>query len=301
MKFFRKPYRYAIVFLIGLFLFTGYVLLDTFLIPEKGIKVESPKKIVVEKNDAPEVPIEFIDNDIVYQDNSVRIEIINKKEYDSNIYIADITIKDIKFLKTAFAKDTFGRNITETVSTQAKNHEALLAINGDFYGFRSHGMVLRNGILYRSNSDETDNALIIYSDGNFEVIKELDHSIDDIIKRGVWQILSFGPGIVFDGENIVSLNGTQNKFTIKNPRTAIGIIDSLHYIFLVADGRTSISYGLTLYEVADVMKNYGCKIAYNLDGGGSSAIYFNGKIINKPTSGGTIGERKVSDIVYIGY
>jgi len=49
------------------------------------------------------------------------------------------------------------------------------------------------------------------------------------------------------------------------------------------------------------MKSYGVKTAYNLDGGGSSTLYFNGQVMNKPTTNGTISERAVSDIVYIGY
>ena len=64
----------------------------------------------------------------------------------------------------------------------------------------------------------------------------------------------------------------------------------------------SESEGLSLYQLAEVMKSYGAKTAYNLDGGGSSTLYFNGQVINKPTTGGNkISERAVSDIVYIGY
>ena len=91
-----------------------------------------------------------------------------------------------------------------------------------------------------------------------------------------------------------------------NPRTAIGVIEesdcSVHYIVIVSDGRTSESSGLTLYEMAELMKSYGVTTAYNLDGGGSSTMYFNGQVINKPTTNGNkISERAVSDIVYIGY
>lgn len=87
-----------------------------------------------------------------------------------------------------------------------------------------------------------------------------------------------------------------------NPRTAIGIIDDNHYVFVVSDGRTSESEGLTLYELATFMKSLNVKTLYNLDGGGSSTMYFNGEVINNPTTNGKkITERSVSDIVYIGY
>lgn len=87
-----------------------------------------------------------------------------------------------------------------------------------------------------------------------------------------------------------------------NPRTAIGIIDNLHYVFVVSDGRTEESEGLSLLELAEFMDGLGVKTAYNLDGGGSSTMYFNGEVINTPTTNGrSIKERSVSDIVYIGY
>lgn len=98
------------------------------------------------------------------------------------------------------------------------------------------------------------------------------------------------------------VNQGKGQAMASNPRTAIGIIDENHYIIVVSDGRTSESEGLSLYQLAEVMKSYGAKTAYNLDGGGSSTLYFNGQVINKPTTGGNkISERAVSDIVYIGY
>ena len=87
-----------------------------------------------------------------------------------------------------------------------------------------------------------------------------------------------------------------------NPRTAIGQIDELHYVFVVSDGRTSASDGLSLYELASFMSELGVRTAYNLDGGGSSTMVFNGRVVNNPTTNGrSISERSVSDIVYIGY
>ena len=87
-----------------------------------------------------------------------------------------------------------------------------------------------------------------------------------------------------------------------NPRTAIGVLKDGTIIFVVSDGRSNDSEGLTLLELAEFMKSIGCVTAYNLDGGGSSTMYFNGKVINNPTTSGRgTSERSVSDIVYIGY
>ena len=115
-------------------------------------------------------------------------------------------------------------------------------------------------------------------------------------------LLAFGPSLVENGEIVVDTNSEVGQSMSSNPRTAIGIIDENHYIIIVSDGRTSESEGLSLYQMAEIMKSYGVKTAYNLDGGGSSTLYFNGQVINKPTTNGnTISERSVSDIVYIGY
>ena len=87
-----------------------------------------------------------------------------------------------------------------------------------------------------------------------------------------------------------------------NPRTAIGQISALHYVLVVSDGRTEESSGLSLSELAQFMQGLGASTAYNLDGGGSSTMVFNGEVINKPTTNGnTIKERSVSDIVCIAY
>ena len=112
----------------------------------------------------------------------------------------------------------------------------------------------------------------------------------------------FGPRLVENGVMTVDENSEVARSMASNPRTAIGQIDGLHYVFVVSDGRTSESDGLSLSELAAFMQGLGAQNAYNLDGGGSSTMYFNGAVINNPTtSGRTIRERSVSDIVYIGY
>ena len=114
------------------------------------------------------------------------------------------------------------------------------------------------------------------------------------------QIFSFGPGLVKNNKVIVGKNSEVTYALQSNPRTAIGEIEPLHYVMVVSDGRTEESEGLTLYELAQVMEELGCKTAYNLDGGGSSTMWFMGRVVNCPTDGKKSGERRISDIVYIG-
>jgi exopolysaccharide biosynthesis protein len=131
-----------------------------------------------------------------------------------------------------------------------------------------------------------------------QIISETAIDFDSLASDGIRQILSFGPALVIDGEVVASNTRNSNR---DNPRTAVGQMDEGHYVFIVVDGRTQTSQGMTTDELAQVFKDLGCTVAYNLDGGGSSTMYFNGEVINNPTDGKRQGERSVSDIVYIGY
>lgn len=333
----KPPYWWAITYSLLLVGFTSFVLLKVFVIESKnvtdikgsGIYSEenktslTPKEQVQSKdssendnngNDkkAQEYNTTNVDNtsarqeaevtDYSYKDDEINITINEKQIDDTKVYIADIKVSNIKYLKTALADNAYGRNIKEKTSEMAEENNAILAINGDYYGFRDYGFVLRNGVLYRSSYGKADDeAFVVYEDGTCNVVTEGDETAEGLLDKGAVQILSFGPGLIEDGVIAVSQNEEVDQAKRSNPRTAIGMVNPLHYIIVVSDGRTSESEGLTLYELAEVMKESGCREAYNLDGGGSSTLWFNGKVINKPTDGRKIGEREVSDIVYIGY
>jgi exopolysaccharide biosynthesis protein len=237
-----------------------------------------------------------------YKSDGLTITISEKTVDKTEVYIADIVTDDPSTLLSGLANDTFGRNVTATTSSIAESCNAILAINGDFYGFRSTGYVMRNGYLYRdsASSDEDQEDLVIYQDGSMDIVKESDVSAKELSDDGAVQIYSFGPGLVEDGKITVNSSDEVGQSMRSNPRTAIGMIETGHYVMVVSDGRTSESQGLSLEELAEVMQDLGCTEAYNLDGGGSSTMYFNGRVINKPTTNGNrISERKVSDIVYI--
>ncbi|WP_024864466.1 phosphodiester glycosidase family protein [Butyrivibrio sp. FCS014] len=226
---------------------------------------------------------------------------ITLSEYYQNetrIYVADVTLSSARFLKTAFADDTYGKNVTATTSSIAESNGAVLAINGDYYGVQESGYVIRNGVVYRSTANGSD-VLCIYADGTMEVVNDAEYTAEELVSMGVWQAFTFGPALIEDSEVAVDTNTEVDRAKTSNPRTAIGVIDANHFVFVVSDGRTSESEGLSLYELANFMKDLGVTTAYNLDGGGSSTMYFNGYVINNPTSGGSIKERSVSDIVYI--
>lgn len=299
MKLFKKSYVYASLFGLLLTASFSYSMLKTFVLSESITTV----KANTTSSSASTTATNVSTSDTSYSDDNISITLTEKTVSNTQVYIADITVSSAEYLKTALAQNTYGTNVTAKTSVTAANNNAILAVNGDYYGANSTGYVIRNGVVYRDTvrEDSNNGDLAIYKDGSFKIIYEDEISADQLVKDGVVNLLAFGPSLVENGEIVVDTNSEVGQSMASNPRTAIGIIDENHYIIVVSDGRTSESQGLSLYELAEVMKSYGVKTAYNLDGGGSSTLYFNGQVINKPTTNGNISERAVSDIVYIGY
>jgi len=303
MKFLKKRYAYASV--LGLLL-TGsfsYSMLKTFVLAET-ISTVATTSISSNAAAASQAAKTATVTDSSYKDDNISVNLSETTVNNTQVYVADITLSSSDYLKTAFAQNAYGTNVTAKTSVTAADNNAILAVNGDYYGANSTGYVIRNGVVYRDTvrEDSSNGDLAIYKDGSFKVVYEDQISAEQLVNDGVVNLLAFGPALVENGEIAVDTNTEVGQAMASNPRTAIGIIDENHYIIVVSDGRTSESEGLSLYQLAEVMKSYGAKTAYNLDGGGSSTLYFNGQVINKPTTGGNkISERAVSDIVYIGY
>ena len=303
MKFLKKRYAYASIFGLLLTASFSYSMLKTFVIAETISTVSSTSSSSNAEAASKAAETATV-TDTSYSDDNISVTLTEKTVSNTQVYIADVTVSSSEYLKTAFAQNTYGNNVTAKTSETAANNNAILAVNGDYYGANTTGYVIRNGVVYRDTvrEDSSNGDLAIYKDGSFKVIYEDQVSADQLVKEGVVNLLAFGPSLVENGEIVVDTNSEVGQSMSSNPRTAIGIIDENHYIIIVSDGRTSESEGLSLYQLAEIMKSYGVKTAYNLDGGGSSTLYFNGQVINKPTTNGnTISERSVSDIVYIGY
>ncbi|MBQ6568686.1 MAG: phosphodiester glycosidase family protein [Clostridia bacterium] len=296
-----KKHLWSVVFAVALTAFTVYIALDTFVISavyndSAGI-ANTEMFAMQEKTES--IGADAVQTSDSYSDENINITLTEYERYGTKIYVADVTLSSAQYLKTAFADNTYGKNITAKTSSIAGANSAILAVNGDYYGARERGYVIRNGVVYRSTAAGCD-IMCIYADGSMEIVSDGDYTAEQLVQKGVWQALSFGPGLIENGSVTVDQNDEVGRAKASNPRTAIGIIDQNHYVFAVSDGRTSESEGLSLYELAQFMKSLGVKTAYNLDGGGSSTMYFNGRVVNNPTSGGKIKERGVSDIVYIG-
>ena len=245
------------------------------------------------------------DTSYVSDSSNINISTVTTGSGDSTItyYVADVVLSDATTLQSAFAEDSFGENITETTSAIAEANNAVFAINGDYYGFRDTGIVIRNGVVFRDEGAR--HGLAFYRDGTVKVYDETTTTAEQLLADGVWNTLSFGPSLLDDGEVAegiedveVDTNFGNHSIQGEQPRTAVGVIDGNHLVFVVVDGRSpGYSTGVTMTGLAGIMQSLGAATAYNVDGGGSSTMYFNGEQVNNRL--GENKERGTSDILYI--
>ena len=286
-----------------------------------------PEQLTAEQIAALYTPTKEFSERTHYSDPDIYIDITTNrdKEDTTTYYVADIRIKNLGYFRAALAHDTFGQNVTERTSDMCNRKKGILAIDGDTYGSQEGGYVVRNGNLDSKAIRTTKNLerrkpddLVIKKDGTFEIIDERDTSFDEVKAMDPLHVFSFGPALVNKNEITVTENdevGTAMGGN-KNQRCAMGIIAPGHYVFVVSDGRMKSSYGLSLLNLAEIMKDLHCETAYNLDGGGSATMYLEdgtgnatklGHLVNYPhqsTQGlpdkPRMQQREVSDIVYIG-
>jgi exopolysaccharide biosynthesis protein len=172
---------------------------------------------------------------------------------------------------------------------------AILAMNGDFYGNGGNGVVIRNGIVYRDSVSNLD-VCVLYYDGTMKTFTPDEFNVEQAIEDGAWQAWSFGPELLNDdGASLTSFNADRHIGNT-NPRSVLGYYEPGHYCYVVVDGRQfGYSAGLNITELSDLMEELGCTAAYNMDGGKSSSMTFNDATVNKPCDGG----RAVSDCILI--
>ncbi len=217
-------------------------------------------------------------------------------------FVADVQLTSGTDLLAAFSGGEFESDVTQDTSEIAAANDAIFAINGDYYGAVGDGVIIRNGVLYRNVPART--GLALYKDGGMAVYDETEITAEQLLADGVWNTCSFGPGLLVDGDipddidTYEAVNNPKHPIQGTNPRTGIGMISNNHFVFVVVDGRSpGYSRGVALAEFAQIFKDLGCTTAYNLDGGGSSTMYFMSEVVNSPSQ--KHGERAVSDILYV--
>lgn len=212
------------------------------------------------------------------------------------IYIADIYLNDLN----AFHSYAISRQSElDKVKPMAEQFGALLACNSDYYlnsKTGKHGWFVRDGVeIARFNSIDSD-LCILYADGTMDTIdyKNDAWSVDEIYAKYPQHIWYFGPVLLDNNGQAKTEFNFHGHVAAANPRTVLGYYEPGHYAILLVDGARSggESRGLTAEELSVYCAELGLAKAYNLDGGGSSCLYFSGNIYG-PNGRGT------SDIIYI--
>ena len=233
----------------------------------------------------------FVQGEPQYPENGYISENLNISisEYYQNgirFYVADFYVRDISCFRSAFAKNEYGRNITEDIHKVAVREQGVLVMNGDFYGIREGGVCVRNGTLYYSD-DVVREIGVLYWDGSFDTFSPSEFNCDAEIAKGAYQIWNFGPAMLDENGNPrAEFDEVYHGIYGNQPRSALGYFEPGHYCFIVADGRTDDSRGLTLEQLGGVAQTLGCKQCYNLDGGRTSQMTFGTQVVNNPVTGG---------------
>ena len=236
-----------------------------------------------------------------YRSDSICIEISAFRDYRSDIYVADIYIKSPENLRRIFGGNKWNTKMGK-MREMAKDGGAILALTGDNAQNLSQGMVVGNGVVLRKTGNRKRDVCVLYRDGTMECV-EMPVDNDVILERAddIWQLFLFGPSLL-DSEGHAKEKYTTNVGPA-NPRAVIGYYEPGHYCLVQVDGRGSASkissgaksVGMKMVELGAFMESLGCTAAYNLDGGQSAMMYFNGQVISKPYNGG----RTIGDIIAI--
>ena len=229
---------------------------------------------------------------------SVSIDTVEYGEnYDKvTYYVADIYIASIDNFTTYVANNDFSYFSTQDAVEMNAAAEAILSISGDFCTYQASGFLARNGNVYMTDYTYCD-ICVLYDDGTMECYDVNSYNIDDILSRGVLQVWNFGPSLLNDEGKVKSSYTVSTTVSYINPRSAVGYYEPGHYCFVVVDGRQEgYSKGMYIDELAEVFQNLGCRCAYNLDGGGSAVMIFNGERYSRQSNG---GDRKLGDILLI--
>ncbi len=288
--------------LLCLFALYHHVLPQTYSVLEEPPVVETPAP--EEETDtsmgakfAKKFTADVIRTDTSYSGPNVAFTIEKKTKGSGRdlitYYVADIYIRHIESFRTGLAHNTYGKGIAEPLLKMASDNNALLAVNGDYYG-RHYGPVIRNGVLYR-NSIGSGDVCVLYKDGTMKTFLQGTFNADAEMKKGAWQAWCFGPTLLTEDGGMS--DSFDSYLTPKHPRCAIGYYEPGHYAFVVVDGRKdNYSVGMTLTELSELLSSLGCTVAYNMDGGRTAQMAYNDTIVNQPYKNG----RDISDIVYIG-
>lgn len=258
-------------------------------------------------------------SDLVYEDPTIRVERswTQSEEFDCTYYVVDIWISDASQLRTESAgggEKGFTTRKKVSVPVMAKRVNAIVAMDGDYFGEHPDSFVLRQGVLFREIKETWHDLLLIDEDGDFHVILAGNRDVEEglgntfpsvsltreqlteVNGKRVINGFDFGPCIILNGE-VVEANPRSIVHPKKSQswnaaqRICLAQVGPLHYrIVAVAH------YGLSVQRFTELVMSIGpVQTAYMFDGGSSTQIAFLNKKINNTQD---TNLRAVCDIIY---
>lgn len=248
--------------------------------------------------------------DTSYQSQNIAIGITLQRFEKTDVYVADIHVRTLECLTRAYAKGAWGK-ATYPVSRLAEESGAILALTGDSSQNFTSGWVVGNGKTERDGVKRYNtirDLCVLYRDGTMRTLRSPSKEQNQQIAQeldSIWHIFLFGPALLDEtGKALTKFDtSTSRQVNGSNPRAVLGYYEPGHYCFVQVDGRQTasaleeheVNLGLKLPQLARLMESLGCKAAYNLDGGRSAMLWFNGRLVSRPAA----PNRGVGDILVI--
>jgi len=250
-----------------------------------------------------------------YQDESIHVVVGERRNYDSKssdggttIRWVVVEIKDPSQLRTALSFDSFDIKKGAQPEEIVPYLNAVVAFNDDYVKMNNFkGYVMRQGELFLDNLDEwkegmKQDVLVVDDQGDLTAVQkassaDMEAFMTELEANGrkAVNVFTFGPVLVLDGvSQKIDRNSSTHSLNLATARTAFCQLDTLKYAVFTVDS-TKTGYGMNCQELADyIVKTFPeCKIAYNLDGGGTSELWLGQTKINK-----AIGMREIPGMIY---
>ena len=242
----------------------------------------------------------FYDNDVSYYLDETILAITWKQVIDNSCYtISEVKIAHPSQFRRFLAGGEFGSDMQYLTTEMAESVNAVVASSGDFYKFRSYGIVVFEGDVYRVDGDSVDTCFI---DSNGDLLFARRHEITDeqtaqafVDENGVRFSLAFGPVLVDDGVACPPSAYPLGEINDPYARAAIAQMGELHYLLITVNGEGGFNSVPDIAKLAASMEKLGAEKAYALDGGQTAAIVMNDQLINRVVYG---YQRRISDIIY---
>ena len=250
----------------------------------------------------------WVEPGVEYRDESIHAVLTTERYQNVHVRYIVIEVADASQIRSTLSYEKFEGQDYAKAKDMAKYVNAVAAVNDDFAKFNKYqGYVMRQGVFYQdtlAKLEKPQDVLIIDNQGDFHtVIKASTESMEEKIAglkadgREPVNIFTFGPTLVLDGQPLdCKREDSIHSVHVNGARAAIGQLDHLKYFIMTVDGAMTEHTGMNCNQLAEFIVQHfpECKVAYNLDGGNSSKLVFNGEELNHAMG----SNRKIAGLIY---